>query len=345
MKRSLISLISILPLTFAACGGDGGSGGDCTPGAGGNVGKFVADTLTTPTQRSDFAYDLTGSGRMENQLGIIMGALKQQGLDPQMGVTMALQSGQVVLLVSENSSDATFQTDACAQTTIQNGVSVKTPPTAGATYMVDSSATGGTFAGPIASGTFTSAASATTKSPVTMSLQLPLVPNSDPLKLTVVGAHVTYTQSGGKITSGQINGAIKKTDIDSTVIPKVATLLQNKLMMDKGMLTSTDMSILSLFDTGGSAGAMPAGCTMSCSGTCQNPMTAGDPRSCMCAAASDSIVDLCEVSTNSIIKSVLAPDVQMFDASGNYAPNPMPTATSKDSLSLGLKFTAVKASF
>jgi hypothetical protein len=342
MKRSLYSLISLVPLSFAACGAS--SGGDCTPGTGGSSAKFVADTLKVPAQRSDYAFDLTGSGRTENQLGIIMGALAQQNLNPQMGVDQALASGQVVLLLSEKSADGTFQSDSCAQTTVQNGVSVKTPPTAGAMYTIDTTQSGGTFAGPITSGKFNSAQPSTTKMPVTVQLQLPLVPNSAPLKLTVIGAHVQFTYAGGKIAGGQINGAIKAMDINNSVIPKVADLLESKLAADKGMLSSTDTSILSLFDTGGSAGTQPAGCTMSCSGVCQNPMNA-DARACACAVSGDGIVDLCEVATNSIIKSVLAPDVQMYDSTGNYAPNPNPTATSKDALSIGLAFTAIPAMF
>jgi hypothetical protein len=339
MKRSLYSLISLVPLSFAACGSSGT--GDCTPGAGGSTGKFVADTLKVPAQRTDYAFDLTGSGRTENQLGIIMGALAQQSLNPQQGVDMALASGQVVLLISEKSADSTFQSDSCAQAQIQNGVSVKTPPTSGASYTIDPTQAGGTFYGPIAGGKFNSAPPATTTKPVTVSLQLPLVPNSDPLKLSVVGAHVQFTYAGGKITGGQINGAIKATDINNNVIPKVADLLENKLAMDKPP-TSTDMSILSLFDTGGTAGPMPSGCTMSCTSTCQNAANA-DKRPCACAANGDGIVDLCEVATNSIIHSVLSPDVQMFDSSGNYAPQANPT--NKDSLSIGLAFTAIPATF
>jgi hypothetical protein len=343
MKRSLISLVSILPLSFAACGSS--SGGDCTPGAGGSTGKYVADTLTVPADRTTFSYDLVGSGRPENQLGIIMGALSTNGLNPQTGVDMALMSGQVVLLLSENSADSSFSSDTCASASVQNGKSTTTPPTAGATYTTDPSATGGTFAGPITGGTFASAPSATTKKPVTMSLELPLVANSDPLKLTVYGAHVQFHADGTKVTGGVLNGAIKSTDVNNVIIPKVTDLLNNKLTADKGMMTSTDMSILTLFDNGGQATGMPAtGCsdTGGCTAACQNPMSAS-VRPCMCAVSGDQAIDVCEVATSTVIKSVLAPDVQMFDASGNYAPNPNPTM--KDSLSLGIGFTAIKASF
>jgi len=54
--------------------------------------------------------------------------------------------------------------------------------------------------------------------------------------------------------------------------------------------------------------------------------------------ANDGKIDTCEVQGNSIIMAVLAPDVKIYDANGNYAP----TATgTKDSLSLGIGFTAV----
>ena len=46
---------------------------------------------------------------------------------------------------------------------------------------------------------------------------------------------------------------------------------------------------------------------------------------------------------NSTIQAVFAPDVQIYDANGNYAPNK--TNAMKDSLSIGFGFTAVRASF
>ena len=57
----------------------------------------------------------------------------------------------------------------------------------------------------------------------------------------------------------------------------------------------------------------------------------------------DLIIDVCEVSENSIIQNVLAPDLQSYDANGNYAPQRL--AMKKDSLSIGLGFTAVRAKF
>src|SRR4051794_19068046 len=91
MKRttftSLVSLAA-LPFSLIACGGGGGgnnTGTTCTPGAGGQTAKYVVNTVTVPTDKSQYAIDLNGDSRTDNQLGNIIGALSQQGLNVQMG--------------------------------------------------------------------------------------------------------------------------------------------------------------------------------------------------------------------------------------------------------------------
>jgi hypothetical protein len=56
----------------------------------------------------------------------------------------------------------------------------------------------------------------------------------------------------------------------------------------------------------------------------------------------DGDVTLEELDDNSLINSLFAPDVDMFDADGNFAPR---TDERKESLSIGLAFTAVPAEF
>jgi hypothetical protein len=338
MKRIIISLASTLwlglPLGFAACGAD--SSGDCTPGAGGNSAKSVANAVMVPMQRQDYAIDLNGDGRVDNQLGNIIGALEGQMLHVQDGVNTSVMNGTLVLLLNENSADATYQSDGCAASTVNVGKSVTTPPKfdGSDSFMIDTGQQGGTFAGPIKAGKFSSAPPATTKKPVTLSIQLPLVSGAAPVTLKVNGAHLQFTRSSsGMVTGGQLNGAIKSDDVQMNIIPNVATLLTNRVMADP--TSSTNMQILSIFDNGGKADAACGGTT------CKNPSYGSRPG--MCAVAHDNIIDTCEVSTAGLIQNVLAPDVQMFDAAGNYAPNP--NNTMKDSLSIGLAFTAVKASF
>jgi len=153
-------------------------------------------------------------------------------------------------------------------------------------------------------------------------LQLPLVSGAAPVDLKIIGAHIQFHYAGGMISNGQINGAIKSTDVTNTIIPNVAQLLD--MRVEANPSGSTEKQILQIFDIG-------------CSDTSAKNFD-GTP-----AAKMDGKVATCEVADNSIIKNVLNPDVQMFDASGNYHPNK--SNTNKDSLSLGLGFTAVKATF
>jgi len=335
MKRTILSLVSMIPLTFAACGG-GTDSGDCTATGGTSKAQYVTNAVMVPQQRSDYAIDLNGDGRVDNQLGNIIGALEGQMLHVQDGVNAATTDGTLIVLMTETSSDAAFQSDSCATAQVQVGQTQPMPDYTGAGHFtVDSGQQGGTFNGPIKLGKFSSAPPATTTKPIEVDIKLPLVSGADPVTLKVNGAHLQFTRGAdGKITGGQLNGAIKETAVQMDIIPNVAQLLSNKLMNDMPQ-TSTDMQIASIFDNGGKAD--PACST----GTCKNPSYG--VRAGMCAAAKDNIIDTCEVSTAGLIQNVLAPDVQMFDASGAYAPNK--DNTMKDSLSLGLSFSAVGATF
>jgi hypothetical protein len=321
------------------CGGDGGAGsGDCMPGARNITDQYVFDTILLPLQQTDYAMDLVGDGHPVNQFGSFVAALIQENLMPQAALDASLQSGQNNMLLGESSSDASFQHDSCAAASVQAGAATTMPPTAGASYTATGSPS--RFAGPITNGGFSSAPPATTKMPVSLPLLLPLF---GPTPITVVGAHLQFSFVNGRVVMGQINGGIRKSDIDTIVIPALAKTLESKILADQGRLTSADMFILSLFDIGGVAGPAPAGCATTCARGCQNP--SGVANACGCAAAGDGVIDECEVAASSLTHNLVMPDIQLFDADGNYKPNPNPTAMSKDSVSIGIAFTAVPARF
>src|SRR5207302_3490640 len=108
---------------------------------------------------------------------------------------------------------------------------------------------GGTFKGKIAASKFNSNSPVTTTNPTTLSIQLPLVSGSDPVKLTITGAHIQFTKMGDGLMQGQLNGAIKDSDVQTNIIPNVAMLLSTRVAMDP--TNSTNKQILSIFDTGG----------------------------------------------------------------------------------------------
>src|SRR5438034_317164 len=158
MKRTITSLLASLPLIVVGCGGDGGAT-DCTASGGSSKGTYVANTVTVPTERSLYSIDLDGDGRSDNALGNIIGALKGQGLDVQMGVDQALQTGGLIMLATETSTDPTFQSDSCASTTLQLGkvAGGGMPDFTNPNAMYTASGSAGTFNGPIAGGKFNSA--------------------------------------------------------------------------------------------------------------------------------------------------------------------------------------------
>jgi hypothetical protein len=316
MKRSALfsalALSSMGALTLAGCGGSS----ECTTPTTGQTAKAVVKQLLLPTSNKQYGFDLNGDSIADNQLGQIIGSLTTVGgLQVQPNVDTAVNNGDVVVLMTETGADLTSNT--CAQTTLQLGTETATPPTFNGsdTFTVDATQPTGTFKGAITAGTFTSNNPATSTTPTELTILLPLVEGQPPLPLKVTGARVTFTKSGDNLTNGQLNGAVRKTDIDSTIIPAVAVLLTNII---NDTTSSSAATIETAFDTGGCSD----GGTM--------------------AAKGDKKISTCEVAGNSIIKGVLKADVQMFD---NGVFKPSAANTTPDSMSLGVKFEAVKATF
>ena len=132
------------------------------------------------------------------------------------------------------------------------------------------------------------------------------------------GVHVQLTASAKGLMTGQLNGSMKNSYVQSTLIPAIAQSLTAQVQADPSSAQSRQVE--SIFDTGG----------------CTNPDGSQ-------ARASDFTISTCEVAQNSVIQNLLAPDVQIYDSQGRYAPNP--ANTTRDSLSVGFAFTAVPARY
>ncbi len=319
-------------------GGVDGGGGDL-PGlacGGGLDAKDVASTLTLPQEHSQFAIDLNGDGKVDNQYGNIVGALSAQNLDLQSTVDQSLAAGQLVLLFEQ--AGATLANDACDTLTFAHGNTTAAPPRFDGTdaFTIDTSHAVTGFVGATSGGTFVSFAPAP-NADVMAALPLSFGLGA-PISVPLHDVQVRFTRSGDQLFKGQLNGAIRETDVQTMIVPQIAQTLSGEVALGG----SSAQQILDLFDTGGTDdSANPSGCTNSDgSPACRN--MAG-PDVGACARAGDGVISTCEVATNSIIKNVLAPDVQLFAADGTFAPNP--ANTMRDSLSVGVGFTAVRASF
>jgi len=312
MKSKLLGFLAgplAVSTALVGCGGGGGGGGNSMTIEGTNNSEYATSSVTLPTMSSQFAWDLDGDGNADDRLGLIVGVLNQAS-PPQTAVDAAVASGQLLVLLKETSTDPTQQKASNAGVTFQEGMKPASPPKYDGTDTFTGTGSVSTFYGNISGGIFTSLDPAHMTTPTEITVGLPLVSGAEPTMLPVTGGRITFTAGAdGKITGGQINGALRKTDLDNIVIPSIAALLTTKLMADPSNQT------FAMFDTNG-----------------------------------DGTITAMEIENNSLLKQFLSADIQMFDhpgtdptVFGDY--HPTPNGSVKDCLSLGLGFTAVKASF
>jgi hypothetical protein len=282
-------------------------------GDGGLAHQYVIRRLLMPPDHTTYALDLNGDGKPDNQFGNIEGALAAQNLDPQQLVDSAVNGGRALDLVQLDTSDPALQNDPQATATLQAAQPMANPGFNGAgTFTVDAAQPPGQFPGGLSGALFSSPDPVTTKQPVSWTLSLPLIVGATPVRLPLHGVHLQFqtgtdAPSGAPgLLAGQINGSVPSTALQIVVIPEIAASLNAEVQANPG--SAVAMQILQIFDTNG-----------------------------------DGMISTAEVAQNAIIQNLLAPDVQIYDAMGNYAPNP--ANTNKDSLSVGIGFLAVKASF
>jgi hypothetical protein len=337
--------------SLIALSGCGGGGGETTM-ATGTFTYYVVDKLNAPMQRTDYSIDLNGDAHPDNQLGNIVGALAAQNLAVQDAIDKATSDGSIVLLISVQATDLTNASDVGANLYLGAKTMMPDFSSGMGMFAVDSTQAPGNFLGKIMATKFSSNDPVTTTKPVTIHVKLPLITGTAPVDLPVNGAHIQFNTGSDPTTmkpgliNGSLQGSIKDSDVKGNIIPAVASLLTTKLNpTDLGMACTKDADCASSghCDTG----------TMKCALSDATKQigsifdTGVDPTMCMCtdaagvmSVANDGKITPCEVQCNMIIMNVLAPDVQIFDASGNYAPNK--ANTMKDSLSLGLGFTATQ---
>jgi hypothetical protein len=292
--------------------------------------RYVLNSLTLPMQRSDYAIDLNGDGRSDNQLGNIDGALSAQNFDIQTAESASIAAGNPIYLIELRTVDATGANDPAATVKVSRGLTANggTPDFGGmGSYTIDATVPASTFSGALANHRYGSESPVTTHAPVTLAFRFAFF--GAPIEIALNGAHIQFVTgtdmaSGAPgLINGEIQGSIKESDVQNVLIPQIATLLNARIAANP--TSPTSMMLLQLFDTGNGAG-----------GTCTSADgTVGTP--------GDGLIAPCEVAMNNIIQNVLAPDVQIYDANGNYAPNSQNTM--RDSLSVGVAFTAVRATF
>jgi len=319
-------LALVLALPFGACGDDGGNDFNHAPelDPDGTVTTYVIDSVTVPTTQQEaraIGLDLDGDDEIDNALGGIfatVGALSPDS-DAQASVDQAVADGTTIMLaaVQATSLDAAKgaglfvalgehpSTPACtdaADMVCGHHLDGATSFDVSADSPADSLVTGN-----IANGRFVGG-------PGAVIVEVAVVDGADPLRLHLVGARADVQVSDSGLMSGVLAGGLTQEEIDSTVLPSLGTLLDQVAGPDCTgtappccVADSSGAQIYELFDTN-------MDCTISES----------------------------EIATSSLVATIFALDVDLFDGNGDFHPK---SDGVFDALSVGVAFTGVPAVF
>jgi hypothetical protein len=266
---------------------------------------------TTQTQARDNGLDLDGDSQVDNQLGAVMAALEGQGFDVAAPATRAVDHGDTLMLIDFESDG--FQSGA-ATFTLFAGTNPRPPACQNGSdpvcrhhldgHGVFDVATGAPrdtpLSGTMVNGRITTAAGDANR----LHLQVALATTA-PFVVPLLAARVTVTgPSEAGITSGVVAGGVAKSDIDGILLPawqqSFNTLVQQ-----------------------GCNGAPP---TCSCPAGSQAKVL----HDLFDTTPNDCSISLSELANNSLVKSLLAPDL---------------TIGGQQAISLGIGFSAVQATY
>jgi len=310
---------------------------DASPDPEGSFHHFVGNTLIVPstsTQTRELALDIDGDAnhRPDNAMGGIMAALRQQNVDVQAAVSAAVAAGKLVMLHSLQATDLTQAANAGWR--IHLGLPTASPPhfDGSDSFELDPAGPGDDLiGGKIVAGQFDGG-------PGTATLLLTLG-SGPPLRLHLVAARLHAKVAASGCSEGVLGGAITIAERDTQLIPGF-TLMFNAAINDDGP-----------------DGAHPVACPTdgsACPAALNGDATTCDTTRNKCFSSTsktilnlldtdhDSQVTNQEMSDNPLIRALLAPDLDLFDASGQLHPN---TDGERDSLSLGMGLSCVPASF
>jgi hypothetical protein len=335
------SLLALLPITIAACGSDSGP---IIPT--GMHYHYVANQVNVPTNNTQaraYGLDLNGDGTVDNQLGMVLGTLASMGFDIQGNINTSVAQGGIVVLLDFQTKD--FTNTSAAGVSAYLGANPNPPACTGSADTTCQHHLTGTASFDIAQGTPTNVALAGkiisgtfTGGPGDLALQI-AIGGQTPIELDLIGARakasmISETAIGATTNPNSPNtdnptgpvaastggvvlgGAITQDDLNNKIIPQIQQQL--------GPIITRDCC-----GTGNTAHPTcdPMG-TPSCG--CGDGTTGKTILGLFDTAPKDCMVTTTEIQNNSLIMSLLAPDV---------------TVEGKMALSLGINVTAVGATF
>ncbi len=202
--------------------------------------SLVVNKLTLPTKQGQYAVDLDGNGTKDNQLGNILallGGYIPKNNSPQVMIDAQIKQGTLILLFDVLAKS--IVNAATMTLKMYLGADLDSNPADNFNGSEEfgisaSSPTNLSMPGKIVSGKLSAG-------PGTMTIPIPL--GTTPTNVNLKKAQVVGTLSSTGLASGQINGAIPWTDVDTKLMPAIAT------MLDTEYKTTTDTTLKNLFKT------------------------------------------------------------------------------------------------
>jgi hypothetical protein len=331
-RSSILLLSSVIALHAGACGGGGDDDDVQTVNPMGTAHTYVVDRVILPTKSGEgakYGLDLDGDNHVDNALGSILSALSSAAgsgsLNLQSSIEDTVNQGTIILLANLKATDLNMATGVALQVYV--GANANPPPctdpanpttatcrkhlagTASFGIAVDSPMNA-QIVGKIIGGEFNGG-------PGTVTLEITLSATAGkPIQLDLIGARsklrgITADKIGSDAATGIIAGAVTQGDLDGKVLPAVHDTVSGQITRDCTMLTA------------------PPGCG------CKSGSTGATVISLFDKAPANCEITLEEIKNNDLIKTLLAPDVMLKDATGATVP----------ALSVGVGVTAVKGTF
>ena len=289
---------------LGACGGGGGESGP-TPPTTGTYHHYVTTDLRVPVTaelQREYGLDIDGdpAKKPDNQLGSVFVALSGASeADLQGRIDAAIEMGKVVLLHSVRADQ--IAADGSVSWQVYVGADRTAPPRFDGTDTFEMAAVQDSepVIGKTAAGKFVAPHAGAGR----LTVELSVSENEAPLALDLFAARVE-AQVDANGCSGSLGGAITQHDVDTVLIPSVVRMMNNAIARDPNC---------------------PAACT---AGTSAALIIEVFDKN------ADGVISEQELKDNSIIQTLLAPDLDLIDDDGI-----------RESISLGLGFSCVGATF
>jgi hypothetical protein len=329
VNQACAILLSCGALAVVGCGGGDDDGGDdvnqMEEDPAGTDHTYVISELKVPgsaNEATQLGLDIDGNGQADNALGGLLAALAGQAdLDLDGTVNGQVSEGGIVLLANLKATDLANATGVGLHVYLGDAATAMPEPctnpddpeTCGQHLMGDGMFDvamdyGAKVVGTTVNGVFTGG-------PGTITIELALA-DAATVPINLIGARATASVSASGLTSGKIGGALREDDIHNELIPAVADLIASLLVSSECDGTPAD-------------GCCPADSTGA------QVLTFFDDNE-------DCEVTTAELEANSLISSTIGnPDLDLFDGD-TFRPRQDGV---KDSLSLGIGFTAVSGTF